>query len=163
MSIINDALKKVAQKKVSEPVGWVSPPQPRPEAEMKARPKLNKRLAILGILCLIVPGLFLSFILIRKSSVGRKEAVLVEPEVEGSALKEVRSREAIVEEAIVPEKGPSSLLLTGIIYGFGEPCAFINNRIVEEGDIIEGAKVVKIREKEVELSFEGESLFLSIK
>ncbi len=50
--------------------------------------------------------------------------------------------------------------LTGIVFGGGEPSAIINGKIVKEGDVIEGAKVLKINPKKVTLGFKGKEISL---
>jgi hypothetical protein len=43
------------------------------------------------------------------------------------------------------------LALSGIVYGAGKPAAIINNKILEEGASIRGAKIVKIHNNSVEM------------
>src|SRR3989338_5965420 len=43
------------------------------------------------------------------------------------------------------------LTLSGIVYGIGKPAAIIENKILEEGASIKGAKVIKIHSNRVEM------------
>lgn len=49
----------------------------------------------------------------------------------------------------------NSLVLNGVFYARDGAYALINNQIVRTGDIIDGAKVKRIGDNEVELEFEG--------
>jgi hypothetical protein len=46
--------------------------------------------------------------------------------------------------------------VTGIIYNQENPCAIVRDRVVHEGDTINGYKVVKIHEDRVEFEKDGE-------
>lgn len=165
MSIINEALKKASGGKEklygAKELGVES--QPKKKAQAKKR--INKRLIILAIFSLSVPALLLSFILLQNSSVRKKiEEVKYQP---GTSTEELVSSTQIVEEsdaqeAVILAGKPPSLSLTGIIWGYGRPAALINNRIVKEGDLIEGAEVLEIRQNEVKLNFGGQELSLSL-
>ena len=55
-----------------------------------------------------------------------------------------------------------SLTLNGVFFSEGQGYALINNRIVKEGDLIDGVTVVRITLEEVDLDFQGSSIKLSI-
>lgn len=67
-----------------------------------------------------------------------------------------------IEEKKLPKEIPS-FSLTGILYSDTERWVMINNRILREGDTIEGAEVIQISDSGVELNFEGEKIFLKLK
>lgn len=56
----------------------------------------------------------------------------------------------------------SNLELGGIIYDPKMPRAIINNTIVREGDVIEGAKVVKIKKNSVDLTLKEKTITLKL-
>jgi hypothetical protein len=57
----------------------------------------------------------------------------------------------------------SAFRLSGILYDNQKPMAIINNRIVEEGSLINGARLLEIQPNYVRLSLKGEELQLKIK
>ena len=56
------------------------------------------------------------------------------------------------------------LTLSGIVYGIGKPAAIIENKILEEGASIKGAKVIKIHSDSVEMLDEvtGQNFVLKV-
>ena len=176
MSIINEALKKAgeARKDFPEPEPLVSEPQPEPKVERKIR--LNKRLIILGISSLMGCVLLFSFFLVKKPLIGEKiekqsipkvsfeeEVIFPAPKQKEDSAKETVIQETVIQESVIQEEKSPSLFLTGIIQGYGRPAAIINERIVEEGDFIGGARVIEIGQGEVRLNFEGEDFLLTLK
>ncbi len=173
MSIINDALKKASQEKVAgpeaaeekivEPRKYAGKPAVEPKVAKKGA---NKRLIISsGIIGLVGFGLLMAY-LARESTVRGKLAEIVSSRSiseETAVLPPQEAKDAFIKESIVPIPKAPSLHLTGIVRGHGEPYAFINGKIVEEGDAVGGAKVIEIRQKEVRLDFEGEALLLTLK
>lgn len=67
---------------------------------------------------------------------------------------------AAVEAQPSPE--PPRLVLQGTSILDGKPVAVISDRRVFEGDLIEGALVIRIEERSVELEFEGERFTLTL-
>ncbi len=67
---------------------------------------------------------------------------------------------AAVEAQPSPE--PKHLVLQGTSILDGKPVAVISDRRVFEGDLIEGALVIRIEERSVELEFEGERFTLTL-
>ena len=166
MSIINEALKKAGQKRKDfpEPEPLVSEPQPEPKVERKK--KSNKRLIILGIFLFIGCTLLFSFFLVKGPLIEpkiKKLSTLEVPPEEEIVLPALKPKEEFVKEVIIQEEKLPSLTLTGIIQGYGRPAAIINERIVEEGDFIGGARVIEIGQGEVRLNFEGEDFLLTLK
>lgn len=166
MSIINEALKKAgeARKDFPEPEPLVSEPQPEPKVGRKK--KSNKRLIILGISSLMGCVLLFSFFLVKKPLIGEKIEKQSIPEVsfeEEVIFPAPKQKEGSVKETVIQEEKSPSLFLTGIIRGYGRPVAIIDEKIVEEGDFIGGARVVEIGQGEVRLNFEGEDLLLTLK
>jgi len=179
MSIVNDALKKVAGQRTKKILTEPS----RPFREQPAR----KGVIVVwgGIVILIVLiGLFLlkrPLLLergrgenialrylgsqdenieviaeegfIEKISEGEARDKL-DQEAEKKLVKEVTGKEELAKQ---PE-----LTLTGIVWGDERPCAFINNMMLEEGEMVNGAKVVKIDYKKVLLSFGEKEISLSL-
>ena len=57
------------------------------------------------------------------------------------------------EKSLPPE--PPKLVLKGIAWGKTEPLALINDRVVKEGDTIEGARILKIDFDRVVVRYRG--------
>ena len=62
----------------------------------------------------------------------------------------------------VQEKSYPNLLLNGIFYDGQQYYAIINNKILKEGESIEGARLIRILSNRVELEFEGRPISLKI-
>jgi len=60
----------------------------------------------------------------------------------------------------IPES--DNFRLGGIMLGDGSPTAIINQKIVRPGDVIDGAKVIKINKNSVTLEIKGETKQLSL-
>ena len=176
MSIINEALKKAgeARKDFPEPEPLVSEPQPEPKVGRKK--KSNKRIIILGISSLMGCVLLFSFFLVKKPLIGEKiekqsipkvsfeeEVIFPAPKPKEDSVKGFRGQTLRTDNIEEGSDPASSLFLTGIIQGYGRPAAIIDEKIVEEGDFIGGARVVEIGQGEVRLNFEGEDFLLTLK
>ena len=147
MSIIYDALKKVENTLVN-----VS--QVRPEKNPKPKPKSYLLVGL--VVCSV---LFIANILIKlQPPRSAKKDITLEP-----LSKAVSPRESapIEDTAEAPKETPSSFTLNGVYFSGGEGYALINNRIVKEGDIVDGATVVQIFLDEVELERDGSIIKLS--
>jgi len=68
----------------------------------------------------------------------------------------------VVEAAEPPPPEPPRLVLQGTSVLDGKPVAVVSDRRVFEGDIIEGAVVIRILERSVELEFEGRRFILTL-
>jgi type II secretory pathway component PulC len=51
--------------------------------------------------------------------------------------------------------------LNGIMFSDNDKSALVNNKIVQEGDTVDGAQVTRISEESVELSREGKTITLT--
>ena len=144
MSIINDALKKANRVGVNI----------RTDAERTSTKKWLIWTGA-GIVCLL--GLFLAINSFKES---REYVSLQEMMPETKASKSAFDLRGIDIES--PLK-VSDFRLSGILYDNQKPMAIINNRIVEEGALVNGARLLEIQPNYVRLSLKGEELQLKIK
>ena len=164
MSIIYDALKKIQQQ--------TQEPQTK-ETRAPQKPNLKIPLKILIFALFITAGFYLAkfvFSYVRDMNKKREikqtqQRIFITPKKEnlpnssGSNL--AKKATAIIQTLQEPEtKTRPSLNLNGIFYSGKDSWALINNRIVQQGDEIEGATVKKITEGEVILDFYGEEIHL---
>lgn len=93
------------------------------------------------------------------------EAVLTkEPEIENKPKLKPGPLEAYIEPPPIAEPLPRRLFtLNGIVFGDGSPYAIINDNILEEGDYVNGAAVMRIEENEVTLDDQGRKITLILK
>ena len=179
MSIVNDALKKVAGQRIKK----ISIEPSRPSRQQPPRKGV---IVVLGVIIalIVLVGLFslkqpllleqdrkenivLPYLGIQdQDSAAIAEGEFIEKpsdrevadkpgqEVENEIVKEITEKEELTKD---PE-----LSLTGIVWGDERPCAFINNMMLEEGEMVNGAKVVKIDYKKVLLSFGEKEICLSL-
>jgi len=95
---------------------------------------------------------------ISKASLpGPAPAKIVKPFPEAELSREIPLPPAVGQK----NNPPPTLTLNGIFYDDKLPCALIDNKIVKEGDIISGAKVIRITPNGVKLEFEGEAFELN--
>lgn len=153
MSIIYDALKKV-QTSHQEPLK-----DKAEQSKPKPKPYLLYVLVIgLGVL---IASIFFGLFTPKSSS---KEPLLAKnPSVAGkypaTNISPPLPKEAPILET---QKHPASpWVLNGIFFSDNQGYALINNRILKEGDVIEGAKVVRVTLEGVELESEGKVVELS--
>jgi hypothetical protein len=52
-------------------------------------------------------------------------------------------------------ENPPALTVQGLVWGGTFPQAIINNKVVKEGDIVEGAKIISIEKKGITVFFKG--------
>ncbi len=155
MSIINEALKKTEQniqknaEKVNLPVS--SKPGPLP---------------VLLYTLILLAGLFLGnimFNLLRyKVKPANTSASSQQPLVLTAlpAAPALPSEEKKIPETSLPQNN-QALVLNGIFFSDNDGYALINNQIVRENDLVDGAKVIKIAANNVELDREGKIITLS--
>jgi len=62
----------------------------------------------------------------------------------------------------VPAAPQLAWKINGILVGQGKPTAIVNGQVVEEGDEIAGAKVVRVDPDQVEILQDGETIRLSM-
>ncbi|MCM8782300.1 MAG: general secretion pathway protein GspB [Candidatus Omnitrophica bacterium] len=74
-------------------------------------------------------------------------------------------RAAPAQDTLTSDTRPQypKLLLNGIMYLAKKPQAIINGSIVEEGDMVSGATVMKIEKNSVVLKFDDTEMILSLK
>jgi len=159
MSIIYEALKKVeiAQTR-GEHAGL-------PQLEKIAKPK-NKLYLIyiaVAVVGFVAAQMFFSL---------AKRPAKTLPAPQATAAKETQapqetaaittSQQPAVTVAPKPILAtPPALLLNGVFFSGNEGYALINNQIVKEGDVVDGATVLQITLEEVELKFQDATLKLS--
>ena len=144
MSIINDALKKANKIGINI------------TADTK-RCSTKKWLIWTGagIVCLL--GLFLVINSFKESG----EYVSLQ-----EMMPETKTSESVFDLRGIDIESPlkvSDFRLSGILYDNQKPMAIINNRIVEEGALVIGARLLEIQPNYVRLSLKGEELQLKIK
>ena len=126
MSLISDALRK------ADPSGETSPASLSSRSLWISRIFLTVSIvAVLAVLGVVTKT--------REQAHSRPEAVNSVPSVVPSSMGSTLLRQA-----------DSGLNLEGIIRGGnGKSLALINNRILEEGDAIQGSRIVRVDEKQV--------------
>ncbi len=172
MSIIFEALKKVTAE-------VLEPEEKNREAEI-TRPDILylNRTAITTLLIILGLGSLFLFTF-KGDDAASKKSPLQEIKVPASMVTTTvkSAAEGYVSPQPVPKQEPQlvtifkpmisnrRLSLSGIIYGIGKPAAIIENKIVEEGESVKGAKVVKIYADRVELLNEssGEIFILKVR
>lgn len=89
----------------------------------------------------------------------------------GLAMMAHRAAPASGSGTNLPKESPSALLFTadrqmslnGIVTGAGKPVALINNRVVGEGEMIRGMKLVSVLPDQVQLEKDGRTTTLKLK
>jgi len=180
MSIIYDALKKVEEKVEGQNLAVST------DAKIlqKDKPDFKKlSLYLLVLISGLVAANFLFNILSSRRSVSKdlaqakpnnvatqkssgNVAAMVKPAAVSAPDKspavvaqpqsQSESQELVVQEPTAPE-----LVLNGVFFSDEGGYALINNRIVKEGDSIEGVKLVKIYADSVEMDNHGSKIKLS--
>lgn len=163
MSIIYDALQKVG-----------SSIDLAPEAKAKKR---GPRLALYLLLAVVI-GVALFFgwrffsPAVKSAIAPVKEEAILPPAATPPAEEAVSVKEepaAVLEPSSSPlpaepeeEIEPlPSFISSGVFFSEGEAFALVNNRIVKEGDTIEGAKVLKITLEGIMLDYNGSPIEIS--
>lgn len=153
--------------------------QPNTEALEAANKKENKNpqkfTYVIYILVALV-GFFIAKIvlegILKDTQVKTKEVASSPPNISApirgvsmpGETKIAPVQEKLVSKLLTSESKPTpKLALTGIIFEQASPCALINDRIVKEGDVVEGARVIRISSNEVSLEFEGRPIRLNTK
>ena len=87
-----------------------------------------------------------------------KSAPIASPlETVQQTIKAVANPKAFSPRAVIPFE------LNGIYLSGSDRCALINNKIVQEGEDVDGAIVTRIGEEEVEISRDGKTIKLTTK
>ncbi|KPK38947.1 MAG: hypothetical protein AMJ78_09255 [Omnitrophica WOR_2 bacterium SM23_29] len=169
MSIILEALKKANKKAVDF----------KPEVQMLKTDDLHLRRSVLIVVAMILCAGFLFSFIFKERDYPREKALRLKidtPSPKSTAATNLKV-EGYTPPQPVPKQEPAPvtifnlkpsnprLRLSGIIYGLGNPTAIIENKIVEEGESIKGAKVLKIYADYVELLNEssGEIFVLKVR
>jgi len=84
------------------------------------------------------------------------------PPVAQEAPPETEAPVPVAPVEAVPPSDPPRLVLQGTSVLDGRPVAVVSDRRVFEGDTIEGATVIRIEERSVELEFEGKRFTLTL-
>ena len=179
MSIVNDALKKVAGQRTEKILI-------EPSGSFREQPARKGVIVVWGgiVILIVLIGLFmLKRPLLLEQERGENIALPslgsqdenIKVIAEGEFIEKISEGEArdkldqedekkLVKEITGKEELTKKLglSLTGIVWGNERPYAFINNMMVEEGEMINGAKVVKIDYRKVLLSFGEKEILLSL-
>ncbi len=147
MSIIHEALKKVQEFNTQ-------PAQPSPEIKKLRTLKMYS----LYVTVFLLGGLVakLAFNAVTSSFESKQEAAKPLAPTPAAAAAQPK---APLFSTRAPKQSPG-FVLNGVFFSDGKAFALVNNKIVREGDTIEGADVVKITPEEVELSAGGEAVKL---
>lgn len=169
MSIINEALKKAQQVNVN-PDQPSPAPTPAPKAQVldeaavqplsrsikkepavALQPKRTKKYVFFVAVIAVVVGISIMAILIKKPPVAIYE--------------EVVSSIPAQEASRVPHGStmPPMLSLNGIVYDQDRPYAIVNNKVLLEGDTLEGATLTEINQDNVKFTFKGKEILLNAK
>lgn len=154
MSIIYDALKKVEKN---------GPEKAKDKTETK--PALKNYLLYAFVVCLGIAIASFLFQVMERPFAKKTEVVPVtvpvtvpaQPLPRGNELAQPKESQVVTKEGSVP-----ALVLNGVFFSQGQAYALVNNTIVKEGDEVEGARVRRISEEEVELDFNGKAIILSV-
>jgi len=172
MSIINDALKKAQDQNAQFKSKGIFPysvaKHHKPQSYIQ-----KKVTAFIGTLFLMTLTLAVSWLIIGTIMNLSMPPVVVTPEIqeppEGQISTEPQDPSPtanIANKGILYQRAKpvsETFVLSGIVFGGGNPFAVINDKIVEEGDRIAEAKVVRIEKNRVTLHFEGEKITLTLK
>ena len=145
---------------VEEKAAQEKPRKPKPDIKLIA---LYGLLIVIGI---VATKYAMDFFMPKKPAQqdGQAEKKAVLPPFITVASDDQKSQEkglvSIKKRANAPS-GPFTL--TGIYYSGDKGYCIINNKILEEGQEVDGAKVVKISLEEVELQMEGKSIRLNLR
>lgn len=157
MSIIQDALKK-AEKRVSNVRVQASVPSSAGSARYI--------FGIAALLAAILLGLVLTVRLFGGKVIGSGRDLVIE----GASHQEVTYKPMTAEGGSVQGspvstkmQGVPELVLNGIMYLEAGPRAIINDTMVEEGDEVSGAKVVRINRRNVVLAFNNTEINIDLK
>ena len=188
MSIIQDALKKVQKKEEKSTFPSVEKLDfdrafggqiklKNIEVPAQKTPKVYLLLLLISVLILALT----IFVLIDIERQNTKKYI------PGYAKQEAPSKQEVVHKPLPPKESPApamisgyapfsstsvflkteaknvpKFLLNGVMYLEGGPQAIVNNAVVKEGDVVEGARVVKINRNDVIMRFKDEEITLRL-
>ncbi len=172
MSVIYDALKKVGEQIDKE----------TPVKSKKQNTTLKKSIFLLIYICVAIAGFTVTNALFNTTGWGKHSEEIKRVPDKSYAIKkdnlpiltpektitinhsqdtQGKDQNIEIEETKTPPPQPPSLVLNGLFFSGNEGYAIINNQIVREGDIIDGAQVKHISMSNVELDFQGQELNLA--
>jgi hypothetical protein len=177
MSIIQEALKK-AERHIKDPKQASSTPSADNSPRIKASEAFGpvdakkapaavsdpKAVAIL-IVILIATAVFAASQLFPKKNIPAKPsaAVVTAKSEELPALPSVIFQQTQPQQPEEKKTASPEFVLNGIMYLEGNPRAIINDVMVEAGDMVGGARVVKIEKKSVLLQYDDAEIGLDLK
>ncbi len=165
MSIITEALKKAQKGQNPNLSGYVkSPRQPilGPRLGYQKKPgkhgvaRKNNFLVggmVFGTLLLLSLALILGYMQ-NLQKIYIEKPVLVVPQAKTTTAVPINTVKTFKESPLFK--------LNGIVHDKNKPLAVINDKIVEAGGIVDGAKVTKINSDKAELSYRGRKIILQI-
>lgn len=156
MSIILEALKKASVDR-NVPAGAVTavagPREDNSGALRTGIPERNSlslsRTMLIATAVIVTAGI----VALLMKNTGREVRA---PSVEGytpppAPTAVAPKQEATTISSFIAKLSNPHLTLSGIIYGIGKPAAIIENKILEEGANIKGARIIKINSDSVEM------------
>lgn len=151
MSIIYDALKKIetADRGAGEGIK-------APQRIFRVKPKINSYLLQIAGICVGLGLIWLLSGLVKHSD---NPPACIATMSKASAVKPLSQDAA----PAVSDSFLNSFVVSGVFFSENEGYALINDRIVREGDSINGAILRRIGLDEVELDNKGEKIVLSAK
>ena len=173
MSIIYDALKKVGPKVEESNIG-----SQQFKTNKKPKPKFYIYLIYLLVLCggFFAAHLLFKFIFPEGELTAKKETkptvavplqtsptITPQPDIAPKSLPETppSSNDNLLLPPETQERTTPLFVVSGIFFSENQGFAIINDRVVKEGDLIEGAKVERISADGVKLKYEGVVIELS--
>ncbi|OGX19194.1 MAG: hypothetical protein A3K83_07110 [Omnitrophica WOR_2 bacterium RBG_13_44_8b] len=161
MSIIHDALKKV-EKNVNEQPG---PDKEKAIENRKTRRKLYLIYALVVAIGALAANLAYSYLTSsqNKSFTRNKKITKANPLARVMPEPKQALTEKIGPAVSITRKEPSQaqpFVLSGIFFSQNEGYALVNDKIVKNGDKVDGAVVKKVGLDEVELEQEGKTIKL---
>ena len=152
MSIILEALKKASVNKAPVAENTPSPAAEKYEAH-DGNFNLSKTM-FMGASAIVIVGL-VAFLThpqngAQNGTAGEKKVIAAEGYSTVPAPAAAKQEPNSISTFMTKLSNPH-LALSGIVYGSGKPAAIIENKILEEGASIRGAKIVKIHNNNVEM------------
>jgi len=127
-------------------------------------PLLIVALVVVGFVAAGFLFSFLSKMLAERRAASARQAAPAAPKKVQTVIEEVPAEEGEVTNLAAVTKAKSelpALTLGGIIYSETEKSvALINGKIVSEGEMVKGVKLVRVLPDKVELEFEGRRIFM---
>jgi len=180
MSIIHDALNKASE--INETKAITKQEIPRPSVDIKAKSRVEVKaetdfknnmhthnktaptfILALVFLCILIAGAFFTF---NKGNTTFSPNYYAQPTLKSTAPAVTVASENERANIVPIQKNNfavnTPLNLSGIAYEDKEPMAVINDTIYSEGDVVNGAQIVKILEKRVLLKRDDKEIELKV-